>query len=74
MTITYQDVKQGYEDRGVVFMEDITQEYYNLTMIIHASLDLNNTVIFCSAIGSDWTVTMSHEIHLIIFNTLRKFV
>ena len=73
MTITYQDVKQDYEDKGVVFMEDITREHYNLTMIVHASLDLNNTIIFCSAIGSDWILTMSEEIHLIVFTTLRKF-
>ena len=72
MTISYPNEKQAYEDQGVIFFEDISQKYYNLTMIIHASLALNNTSLFCSVIDSDYTVKMSHEVHLIIFNTLSK--
>ena len=74
MTISYQPQKQEYEDKGVVFHEDITQDYYNLTMIIHASMDLNNTLIFCTVIGHDFSSYMSEEVNLIVFNTLRKFV
>ena len=72
MTISYPNEKQAYEDQGVIFLEDISQQYYNLTMIIHASLALNNTMLFCSVIGSDFTVEMSREVHLIVFNTLSK--
>ena len=72
MTISYPDQKQDYEDQGVLFLEESTRNYYNLTMIIHASMALNNTVIFCSAFGRDYTVSMSQEIKLIVFNTLRK--
>ena len=74
MTVTYHEEKQNYEDRGVEFKEDVIQDqYYNLTMTIHASLDLNNTIIFCSVIGSDWTITMGQEVHFIVFDTLRRF-
>ena len=72
MTISYPNEKQAYEDQGVVFLEDSSQEYYNLTMIIHASLALNNTILFCSVIDSDYTVEMSHEVHLIIYNATSK--
>ena len=74
MTISYLQKKQEYEDKGVMFHEDIAQDYYNITMIIHASMDLNNTEIFCVVVGQDYLSTMSEEVHLIIFNTLRKFV
>jgi hypothetical protein len=66
MTITYPNEKQAYEDQGVIFLEDVHQQYYNLTMIINASLALNNTEIFCSVIDLDYTVEMSQEVHLII--------
>ena len=62
MTITYPQEKMAYEDQGVTFLEDITQEYYNLTMIVEASLALNNTVIFCSVIAEDYTIIMSQEV------------
>ena len=75
MTISYQQQKQEYEEKGVVFLEDkIAQDYYNITMIIHASMDLNNTLIFCTVIGYDHYSYMSEEVNLIVFNTLRKFV
>ena len=74
MTITYPEQKQAYKDKGVVFIEDHNQKYRNLTMIIHASLDLNNTVIFCCVLGPDWTLTMSEEVHLIIFSILSKLL
>ena len=74
MTITYPNEKKAYEEQGVIFLEpDISQEYYNLTMIVNATLALNNTILFCSAISSDYTVQMSQEVHLIIFNTPCKF-
>ena len=66
MTISYPDQKQAYEDQGVIFLEDIHQLYYNLTMVINASLALNNTEIFCTAIDLDFTVQMSQEVRLII--------
>ena len=66
MTISYPDQKQEYEDQGVIFLEDIHQQYYNLTMVINASLALNNTEIFCSVIDFDFTVEMSREVRLII--------
>ena len=66
MTNSYPDEKQAYEDQGVIFLEDIHQQYYNLTMIINASLVLNNTVIFCTVLDLDYTVEMSQEVHLII--------
>ena len=72
MTISYPNEKQAYEDQGVIFLEDISQQYYNLTMIIHASLALNKTILFCSAIGSDYTVKMSQEVHLIVFSISSK--
>ena len=56
MTISYPNEKQAYEDQGVIFSEDVSQQYYNLTMIIHTSLALNNTMLFCSVIDSDYTV------------------
>ena len=68
MTISYPDQKQAYEDQGVIFLEDINQQYYNLTMIINASLALNNTEIFCTVIDLDFTVKMSKEIYLIILS------
>ena len=70
MTISYPDEKKAYEDQGVVFLEDIYQQYYNLTMFIHTSLALNNTIIFCSVIDVDYTVEMSKEIHLIVLSKL----
>ena len=73
ITITHPNEKKAYEDQGVTFLEDISQEYYNLTMIVNATLALNNTILFCSAIGSDYTVQMSQEVHLIVFNTPSKF-
>ena len=73
MTITYPQEKMAYEDQGVTFLEDITQEYYNLTMIVEASLALNNTVIFCSVIAEDYTIIMSQEVQLVIFNNLSKY-
>ena len=66
MTISYPDERQAYEDQGVIFLEDVHQQYYNLTMIINASLALNNTVIFCTVIDLDYTVEMSQEVRLII--------
>ena len=30
MTISYPDEKKAYEDQGVIFLEDIYQQYYNL--------------------------------------------
>ena len=42
MTISYPDQKQAYEDQGVIFLEDVHQQYYNLTMVVNASLALNN--------------------------------
>ena len=72
MTITYPEQKQEYEDKGVVFLEDQTNGYYNITMIMHASMELNNTLIFCTVIGHDYSSYMSKEVHLIVFNTLRK--
>ena len=75
MTISYQQQKQDYEDKGVMFPDDVvTQDYYNITLIIHASMVLNNTVIFCTVIGHDFYSYMSEEVRLIVFNTLRKFV
>ena len=74
MTISYPNKMKAYEDEGVAFMEDISEYYYNLTMNIPATVALNNTVIFCSAIGRDYTVRMSPEVHLIVFNTLRKCI
>lgn len=74
MTITYEAQKQGYMDKGVVFMEDFTNEYYNLTMIMYGGLELNNTLIFCTVLGRDWTVSaMSQEVRFIIFNTFRPY-
>ena len=74
LTITYQDKKQEYEDKGVVFMEESIGEYYNLTIIIPASMEFNNTVLLCSVLGADYTSSTSPEVHLIVFNTLRKFI
>ena len=75
MTISYWQQKQEYEDKGVIFPDDIvTEDYYNITLIIHASMDLNNTEIFCVVVGHDYVSIMSEEVKLIIFNTLRKFV
>ena len=73
MTITYLHEKEAYEDREVIFLEDTTQEYYNLTMIVEASLALNNTVIFCSVVDEDLTTVMSQEVQLVIFNNLSKY-
>ena len=74
MTITYEDEKKTYEDQGVTFLEEITQRYYNLTMIVEASLELNNTVIFCSVVGEeDFTIVMSQEVQLVIFNFSSKY-
>ena len=72
MTISFPNEKQAYEDQGVIFLKNISQQYYNLTMIIHTSLALNNTILFCSVIDSDYTLEMSQEVHLIIFNILSK--
>ena len=69
MTISYPDKRQAYEDQGVIFLEDIHQQYYNLTMIINASLALNNTVIFCTVLDLDYVVEMSQEVHLIILSS-----
>ena len=73
MTIAYQSEMKAYEDQGVTFLEDITQRYYNLTMIVEASLALNNIVIFCSVVGEDYTIIMSQEVQLVIFNNLSKY-
>ncbi len=74
MTITYQQQKQEYEDKGVIFPEDaVTQDHYNISMIMYASLELNNTIIFCTVVGHDFRSYMSEEVRLIVFNTLRKF-
>ena len=70
MTTSYPDAMQAYEDQGVIFLEDINQQYYNLTMVINASLALNNTEIFCTVIDLDFIVEMSQEIHLIILSKL----
>ena len=71
MTISYPDEKKAYEDQGVIFLEDIYQPYYNLTMIIHTkNFTLNNSVVFCSVIDVDYTVEMSQEVHLIILSKL----
>ena len=55
MTLSYQEQKQEYEDKGIIFPEDVvTQDHYNnISLIMHASLELNNTVIFCTVIGHD---------------------
>lgn len=75
MTISYEQQKQEYEDKGVVFPEDVvTQDHYNISLIVHASLELNNTLIFCTVYGHEYRSYMSEEVHLIVFNTLRKFV
>ena len=66
MTISYPDEREVYEDQGVIFLEDVHQQYHNLTMVINASLVLNNTVIFCTVIDLDYTVEMSQEVRLII--------
>ena len=65
MTFSYENEKQVYEDRGVTFLEDAYQQYFNLTMIIHTSLALNNTMIFCSVIDADFTVEMSQRFILL---------
>ena len=70
MTISYPDGKKAYEDQGMIFLEDIYQQYYNLTMFIHTSLALNNTIIFCSVIDVDSTMEISQEIHLIVLSKL----
>ena len=64
-------------DQGFIFIDekDISRESYNLTMIIPASLDFNNTVIFCVAISPGYnTQTQSRNVHLIVFDTLRKII
>ena len=73
MTIAYQSEMKAYEDQGVTFLEDITQRYYNLTMIVEVSLALNNLVIFCLAVDEDLTTVMSQEVQLVIFNNLSKY-
>lgn len=73
LSVTHEKEKHDFENMGVVFIEDVQGQYHNLTMIIHASLDLNNTKIFCTALGSDFNVMMSQEICFIVFNTLREF-
>ena len=75
MKLAYQQQKQDYEDKGVVFPDDVVDsKYYNITMIMHASMELNNTLIFCTVIGHNFYSYMSEEVRLIVFNTLRKFV
>ena len=73
MTIAYQSEMKTYEDQGVTFLEDITQRYYNLTMIVEVNLALNNIVIFCLAVDEDLTTVMSQEVQLVIFNNLSKY-
>ena len=72
MTISYPDQKQAYEDQGVAFLEDVSQQYYNLTMVVNASLALNNTEIFCTVIDLDFIMKMSQEVHLIIASKFYK--
>ena len=72
VSLTFPDAIQEYKDRGVIFKEDISLEYYNLTMIIPTSLDFNNTEVTCVAISSDFSFISSRKVHLIIFDTLRK--
>ena len=67
LSISYPNEIQGYKNQGVVFMESFNQDYYNLTMIIPANLDFNNTEIVCATFGP-----MSVPVHLIVFNTFRK--
>lgn len=74
MTDSFLQQKQAFEDKGVIFIEDQTEHYNNITMIIHASAELNNTLIFCTVLGRDFSSDMSDEVQLIVFSTLRKFI
>ena len=77
LTLSYEKTKKEYVDQGFIFIDekDISRESYNLTMIIPASLDFNNTVIFCVAISPGYnTQTQSRNVHLIVFDTLRKII
>ena len=74
ITLSFENEKLKYENRGVIFQENISQEYYNLTMIIPASLDFNNTEITCVAIAPDYIRIFSRNVHLFVFDTLRKIV
>ena len=69
LSISYPNEIQGYKNQGVVFMESFNQDYYNLTMIIPANLDFNNTEIVCATFGP-----MSVPVHLIVFDTFRKTI
>jgi hypothetical protein len=72
LTFSFPDTKQDYEDRGVIFKEAISQHYHNLTMIIPASLDFNNTEIICAVYAIGFSFINSRSVHLIVFDTLRK--
>jgi hypothetical protein len=72
LTFSFTDTKQDYEDRGVIFKEAVSQHYHNLTMIIPASLDFNNTEIICAVFAIDFSIISSQSVHLTAFDTLRK--
>ena len=74
ITLSFEKKKQEYEEQGVIFKEDISQEHYNLTMIIPASLDFNNTEITCVAIAPDFIRIFSRNVNIFVFDTLRKIV
>lgn len=74
ITLSFENEKLEYEDRGVIFKEDISQEYYNLTMIIPAILDYNNTNITCVAIAPDFRRIFSRNVHMFVFDTLRTII
>ena len=66
MSISYPDQVRDYEDKGVVFVENSSQNNHNLTMTIPATVTLNNTEISCYAVGTDFTQAFSQNVHLIV--------
>ena len=73
ITVSHQADKQRYKNIGVVFSHTESDGYYNLTMIVPASLPMNNTSIGCTARNSiNSAVENSNLVDFIVFNNFRK--
>ena len=72
MTRSFPGQVQDYENKGVVFVENSTQNNHNLTMTIPATVTLNNTEISCHAIRSDYTQAFSKKVYLVVVGSSGK--
>ena len=76
-SISIHGARSKYEELGFMFRssDDSQQGYFNLTLTVLATEQINNTKVECEAISSNHIdVAYSNMSHIVVFTTFRKLV